>query len=435
MRPANSPRGFTRAPARRGNAAARASTERRRSPCASTHARPRAPSRSAAAGSLRSATRASANSSSVRAVRAGGGAPSAATRATSSSDATTAAPASNASKTLFGVPVPSATGATAIRAARRNAGMSGTGLTTSTPPFPARDRSQLGRVGPAEDEARLGDLAPDARPDVVDESLHGEDVRTVQETTGEGHDGAARAGFERRDRDAVRNRARAGRKPRRVERRRREKDRRALGRAGLRAKKARSLGLPVRATPGRRVVVRGLPRRRRERVHVVDDARQRRQRADVGEEAREEDADEEVRIPGRFAQGKAERSCEECGLQGLAGCGGAHEGGRKPRTLEAHGMHGRRILHSKNLFSSGGSPHDRRLVARASERREVQLRAQAVARVTRARQARDDEDGLHAGGLARCQREGAATPRKTARVHIRSESERSAGETGGTSGG
>ncbi len=153
------------------------------------------------------------------------------------------------------------------------------------------------------------------------------------------------------------------------------------------------------------------------------------------EKTRQKNADEDVRIPSRFAQGNAERSCEKGGLQRLAGGCGPHESGRKPGALEAHGMDGRRILHSKNLFSPGHPSHDCRLVAGLRERGEVQLRAQAVAGVAGARQARDEEDGLHAGGLARCHFEGENTPRTTAPTHMRSESERSAAETGGHSAG
>ncbi len=148
VRPAKRPRGLIRAPGPRGSprrGRRRTSGGPRTPRPTSARARPRAPRRPA---SFRSATRAAANSSSVRAVFTGGASPPAAARSATSGDATTAAPASNASKILFGVPVPMATGAAATRAVRRNAAMSATGLATSTPSLPERARSQAGASAP-----------------------------------------------------------------------------------------------------------------------------------------------------------------------------------------------------------------------------------------------------------------------------------------------
>ena len=242
--------------------------------------------------------------------------------------------------------------------------MSATGLTTSTPSFPARARSHERGVGASEDEARVRRIPSHARPDVVEESFHGEDVRTVPEPARECHDGASRPRDERPDVDAVRDRACPRREVRRVERRRREEDGGALGRAPLGPREARRLRRPVRPPPRRGVVVRGLPRRVGERVDVVHDARQRGQGADGC-----------ARRRGRRTQTRrsAPRAAPRAG-QGrkIPRRGPTAAARRRPPpdaraagsrdAVEAHRMDGRRILHSKNLFPSP------RLLPRSSSR-------------------------------------------------------------------
>jgi hypothetical protein len=51
----------------------------------------------------------------------------------------------------------------------------------------------------------------------------------------------------------------------------------------------------------------------------------------------------------------------------------------------------------------------------------VQLRPQAIAREARPGKARDEKDGFHAGGRARCQPDGARSARPAAHAHIKNE--------------
>src|SRR5271169_4466713 len=98
-------------------------------------------------------------------------------------------------------------------------------------------------------------------------------------------------------------------------------------------------------------------------------------------------------------------------------------------------MNGRSLRHSRNLLSPGDPSHDDGLVAGFGERQKVQLRPQTVAREARPGKTRDEKDGSHAGGRARCQREGARSACPTARTHIESEEKTSASVTAGVQGG
>ena len=87
------------------------------------------------------------------------------------------------------------------------------------------------------------------------------------------------------------------------------------------------------------------------------------------------------------------------------------------------------------LLPRRDSADERRLVARLVEREKMQLRPQAVAREARSGKARNEKNRFHAGGRARCHRDGARSARPAARAHMDSEERRSASVTAGTSGG
>lgn len=155
----------------------------------------------------------------------------------------------------------------------------------------------------------------------------------------------------------------------------------------------------------------------------------------MSEQAREEEADQEIRIAGGVTKARFEGAFEKGGLERLAGNRRRREPNRKQGATEPHRMDGRRVLHSKNFLFSRDPADQSRLVTRRCERLKMELRTQAVAREARPGESRNEKDGFHAGGRARCQRDGAAAPRKAARIHMRSESERSAKDTRGTSAG
>ena len=155
----------------------------------------------------------------------------------------------------------------------------------------------------------------------------------------------------------------------------------------------------------------------------------------MSEEAREKEGDQKIRIAGGVTKARSESSFEKGGLERLAGNRRRREPNRKQGATEPHGMDGRRVLHSKNLLFSRDPADESRLVTRRRERLKMELGTQAVAREARSGKARNEKDGLHAGGRARCQRDGARSARPAARAHIESDATRSATDTGGTSGG
>ena len=97
-------------------------------------------------------------------------------------------------------------------------------------------------------------------------------------------------------------------------------------------------------------------------------------------------------------------------------------------------MNGRSVRHSQNLFSPGDPSNDSASRSPPRERQKVQLRPQAVAREARPGKARNEKDGLHAGGRARCQRDGARSARPAARAHIASEAKQIGERHGGDLG-
>ena len=151
------------------------------------------------------------------------------------------------------------------------------------------------------------------------------------------------------------------------------------------------------------------------------------------EETREEERDDEVRGSG-LLQRRAEIPREERRLERRSREERSRDGKRNARRGEDDGQDTRRERHTRALSRPRAS-HDRRLEPGVVERLKVDLGAQPVAGETRPGEPRDEQDRLHRGGRARCQREGAETPPKTARAHIVSDAKASEKDTDGISGG
>lgn len=155
----------------------------------------------------------------------------------------------------------------------------------------------------------------------------------------------------------------------------------------------------------------------------------------MSEQPREEEADQEIRVAGGVTKARSESAFEKGGLERLAGDRRRREPNGKQGATEPHRMDGRRVLHSKNLLFFRNPADQSRLVTRRRERLKMELRTQAVAREARPRESRNEKDGFHADGRARCQREGASNARPAARAHIESDETRSARVTAGISCG
>jgi len=151
------------------------------------------------------------------------------------------------------------------------------------------------------------------------------------------------------------------------------------------------------------------------------------------QEARKQESHDEVRAAGLPQRG-AKVAGKERRLERIARKEGPREREGYARRRKGNRADGRRERHVR-LLPRGDPAHERRLVARLAQCEKVQLRPQAVAREARPGKARNEKDGFHAGGRARCQRDGARSARPAACAHIESEEAASRTLTAGTSGG